>query len=483
MGQTYNEFTGGGWAGEASTDYASAGANAAGLAAWQAYQAQQEAAQNAIQAQTDALPGYSNSVDTTTAQGGLYPNFPTDPTPENIAAIGLAPVTDPASGAIIGYNPANQGTGYQSLQGYTNETPSGGGQLYAAPVAFHGGYIDFGANYNAQTDPNDYFYYSDYAQALEGGNNGTGLKGTNGTISYGSAPENQIQATSTVGTMLGGLESDPTINGIDYSQGASYANLASNGIGTPENTYTTNGNSGTKIVPYTQYTEPGYKSPAETAAAPTETQSYNAQGQIIQSAPSSASEDVTFLYGNNGSLGSLSGTLSGANGPAPQTFGSVITNGKLTTNKNPQDSTDIGTFTANEGPSAGDTGIFSALNTATINQGDSQPGLGTFSGQPGASQAPTDTAQNYFTYGANYGQIQANDLAASTASGGVNQATGGVGGYNPLGLNQTNQTTLSGTDSALGYYGQVNPITGQTLANTNQTNPALQALAASRSLQ
>ena len=399
MGQTYNEFTGGGWAGEASTDYASAGANVAGLAAWQAYQAQQEAAQNAIQAQTDALPGYSNSVDTTTAQGGLYPNFPTDPTPENIAAIGLAPVTDPASGAIIGYNPANQGTGYQSLQGYTNETPSGGGQLYSAPVAFQGGYIDFGANYNAQTNPNDYFYYSDYAQALEGGNNGVGLKGTNGTISYGSAPENQIQATSTVGTMLGGLESDPTINGIDYTQGAAYSNTA------PQ-------------VPET---------PTYSAAPATGTQSYNAQGQPIPAAqasmtPAGFGTPGTFMFGDNGSAGSISGVFSDSNPNEATTF-SVNEPGSLTAN--------------------------------------SSPNAGTFAGQSTSpATAPTDTTANYFTY--------PTSNAPTASDGGVNQALGGISGSNPLGFADTTATP-------------VNPVTGY--AQTSQTNPALQALAASRSLQ
>jgi hypothetical protein len=128
--------------------------------------------------------------------------------------------------------------------------------------------------------------------------------------------------------------------------------------------------------------------------------------------------------------------------------------------------------------------MFSALNTATINQGDSQPGLGTFSAQPGASQAapaPTDTTEGYFTYGANYGQIQSNDMAASTAGGGVNQATGGISGVNPLGYNTTDTTSLASTNPSMGYSAAINPITGQA-ASTVQTNPSLQALAASRSL-
>jgi hypothetical protein len=371
----------------------------------------------------------------------------------NTAPSGYTPVLGPAttSGDVIGYNPSNQGSNYQSLSGYTGETPTGGGSNYYAPVQFGSGYIDFGSNYNPNLGApgnNDYFYYSTYAQALEGGNNGVGLKGTNGTISYGTLPENQIQATSTLGTENNGTLSDPTINGIDYTQNASYAALAANGIGAPNPNlggYRVSdfgqGSPQPGIIPYTQYTEPGYKSPTATAAGPAGTQSYNAQGQAYTSAaPSMTPEGMgtsgTFMYGDNGSAGTISGVFS---------------------NNTP-----------------GQTTQFYSNEPGSLTQGDPTHGLGTFAGQSNspatATPGPTDTASNYFTY----------PTTPSASTGGVNQATGGVSGYNPLGLNQTNQTTLIGTDSALGFYGQVNPITGDTQANTNQTNPALQALAKSR---
>ena len=427
-----------------NSDYASSGANAAGIQAWQNYQASQTAAQNAIQAQTDALAGYSNS-EGYTAQSDTAPGFSSSVN-GNVTTVAAPPsgytavdgTTASGQQGIIGYNPSSQGTGYQSLQGYTNEAPGGGGNLYAAPVAYNGGYIDFGTNYNAQTNPNDYFYYSTYDQALEGGNNGVGLKGTNGTISYGTLPENQIQATSTVGVEAGGLASDPTINGVDYTANSPV-----------QNNPTTSGPVG-----------------------PIGTQSYNAQGQPIATTAPSNSESVTFLYGDNGSIGSLSGTLTGANGPAPQSFGSIITNGNLTPQQNPQDSTDIGSFSVNEGPSANDTGSFAALNTATINQGDSQPGLGTFYGQPGASSAPADTSSNYFTY------PTSNTPTAS--DNGVNGATGAIGGYNPLGYDTSYSSTFSNTDQALGYNANPNTVNGITGAVVNQSNPSLQSLSQSR---
>jgi hypothetical protein len=63
----------------------------------------------------------------------------------------------------------------------------------------------------------------------------------------------------------------------------------------------------TGLTPYTQYTEPGYQPPQYSQAAPTGLQSYGPTGQTI-SAPSG--NEATFLFGNNGSAGSLSGTLS-----------------------------------------------------------------------------------------------------------------------------------------------------------------------------
>lgn len=432
-------------------DYSSPGADNAGRAAWKAYKAQQLASLNAIQSQTNSLAGYSNSVDTNTAQNGTQPLngyapvFGPTPAPSPTStgtAVGTAP--------LIGYNPSgNQGGPLTELQGYTNETPNGGGNLYAAPVAYGSGYLDFGSGYNAQTNPTDSFYYSDYDQALRGGNQAylayltdanelgevTGLAGTNGKISYGTAHTNTIAPTSTVGTMMGGLESDPTINGIDYTQGASYASLAAQGIGTqvpggvgtPES-----GPRNGRVIPYTTATDPG-NSFTQTAAGPTGIQTYNAQGQAITpSVPTNTPEGFgtpgTFYYGDNGSKGSISGVFS---------------------NNTPGQATD---FYQNE--------------PGSLTGAPGTPSLGTFSSQSAnsatATPGPTDTASGYFTYGA--------------PSGGVNEALGGINGYNPLGLDQTNQSTFSGTDSDLGYYGQVNPITGQNLANNNQTNPALQAL-------
>jgi hypothetical protein len=150
--------------------------------------------------------------------------------------------------------------------------------------------------------------------------------------------------------------------------------------------------------------------------------------------PQGMGTPLTFLYGNNGSAGSLSGVSD--NSTAGQGFH----------------------FYQNEPPG--------------LTAGNPNPNLGTFAGQP---SAPTDTSSNFFTY------PTGNTPTAS--DNGINQATGGIGGYNPLGYNQTNTSTLSGTDSALGYSAAVNPITGDTQANTNQTNPALQALTQSRQPQ
>lgn len=204
-----------------------------------------------------------------------------------------------------GYDPLsglNSGNlDFQSLQGNL------GGYLYNAPVAFNPdaipgvnsqtGYIDFGANYNPNPGApgnNDYLYYGNYGEALAASNP------THGAVSYGSAAENSL-----VGTPGNG---DPMINGVDYTSGASYASLAAQGIGTynpggigtPEN-----GAASSYITPYNQYTEPGYTAPTATATGPTGSQSYGPDGSAL----SGGYNPTSFLYGNNGSAGSLSGTF------------------------------------------------------------------------------------------------------------------------------------------------------------------------------
>lgn len=180
--------------------------------------------------------------------------------------------------------------GFQSLQGYVN------GKKYYAPVPYNPagdtgvnapGYIDFGENFTPELgSPGqyDYFYYGNYGEALAAVNPG------GKPISYGSAPTNSLDPG----------QGNPTINGIDYTQGAAYANQASQGIGTA------NPNSPNGIDQFNQYTEPGYKTTQYSQAALTGTQSYGQEGQIA--APSG--NQATFLFGNNGSAGSVSGTMS-----------------------------------------------------------------------------------------------------------------------------------------------------------------------------
>lgn len=215
-----------------------------------------------------------------------------------------------------GYNPTgDQGGPYTSQQGTIN------GQNYYSPVAFNpssiknpdgsayglnqNGYINFGSNYNpAPGSPGNTDYtYSSYYQIPNGQK-----------ISYGSLPENQIAATNTVGTQ--GYASDPTINGVDYTQGASYANMFANSggkMGTANPDYGSfrasdfgQGGSIPPTIPYTQYTEPGYKAPQYSSAAPQGQQSYGQQGQPIQG---NQADPGVFYYGNNGSAGSLGGTF------------------------------------------------------------------------------------------------------------------------------------------------------------------------------
>lgn len=215
-------------------------------------------------------------------------------------------IQQPGYDSLTGLNTGD--LGYQSLQGTLN------GGAYYAPVPFNpaatsgfnqDGYIDFGANYNpdpSSAGNSDYFYYGNYGEALAASNPG------GKAVSYGSA-----QTNSLVGTPGNG---DPTINGVDYTQGASYASEFKQGIGAPNPNYGGyraadfgQGTPQSGIVPYNQYTEPGYKPHTETPAGPTGVQSYGPDGQPIATAAPGA-QAGTFLFGNNGSLGSLSGTFS-----------------------------------------------------------------------------------------------------------------------------------------------------------------------------
>lgn len=219
-----------------------------------------------------------------------------------------------------GYDPLsglNSGNlDFQSLQGNL------GGYLYNAPVAFNPGdfggvnspgYIDFGANYNPTVGApgnNDYFFYGNYGEALAASNPG------GKTISYGSAAENSL-----VGTPGNG---DPTINGVDYTQGASYASQLQNGMGTYDP-------SSGSLAAYNQYTEPGYKAPTATATAPTGSQGYAPDGSTLYG----GYNPTAFLYGNNGNAGSLAGTFTNTNpGQSSQFFQSEpvsLTNGTPST--------------------------------------------------------------------------------------------------------------------------------------------------------
>lgn len=200
-----------------------------------------------------------------------------------------------------GYDPVtglNSGDlDFQSLQGTM------GGQNYYAPVPFsnagQSGYIDFGSQYNPAVGSGyntDYLYYGNYGEALAASNP------THGAISYGSAQENSLAGTPGNG--------DPMINGIDYTQGASYANMAANGQGT----YTapgigvasSGGTASNGLTPYTQYTDPTYEAPTATQAGPTGLQSYAPDGSPLAQGQSNA---TAFLYGNNGSQGSVYGTF------------------------------------------------------------------------------------------------------------------------------------------------------------------------------
>ena len=149
--------------------------------------------------------------------------------------------------------------------------PNTPGQNYGynpTPPSLQTGYINFGSDYNPDTNPNAYAF-SPYFQLPKG------------PISYGTAPSKY---------QLSGNQGDPLINGIDYTQGMSYANLAAMGIGTPKQ-----GASG--VDPYTPTTEPGYK-------APQYSQPSAPQTQDKFSAP------TQFLFGNNGSAGVLNGVFS-----------------------------------------------------------------------------------------------------------------------------------------------------------------------------
>lgn len=305
-----------------------------------------------------------------------------------------------------GYDPVtglNSGNlDFQSLQGTV------AGKTYYAPVPYNpaqngglnqNGFIDFGSAYNPTTNPYDYLYYGSYDDALVSGDHG--LK----PIVYGSAPTNSLAATFASG--------DPTINGVDYTQGAAYAALASKGVGTyAPNSYGVNdssktfGGSAAGVTPYTQYTEPGYTAPTETAATPTGTKSYNTQGQEINGQNPS---EGTFYYGDNGSAGSISGVFSDTTpGQASQFYQNEP--GSLT---GAQPQSNLGYLAGQE-------------NNATT-----------------VTPAPTNTP---FLRG---GLHPVSDLS-------FNGALGGASGYNPLALST--------------------PV-------TTQSNPALQALQAGRSLQ
>lgn len=226
-----------------------------------------------------------------------------------------------------GYDPLtglNSGDlGFRSLQGYTGETPGGGGRAWYAPIAWDptdpsnanpsgpgAGYLNFGQGYNPSA-LND-IYSSAAGSLLPQGVSFTKDYFAPTSVSYGSLPTNQV-------------DPNKTINGIDYNN--SYADMFAKGQGswvqspgTPATAGTPAfnglpggygskgaagsipGTPGTPAVPgswslkqYDQYTEPGYKAPQ-----------YGASDERMQAytAPTS------FQFGNNGSMGSISGTFS-----------------------------------------------------------------------------------------------------------------------------------------------------------------------------
>lgn len=100
-----------------------------------------------------------------------------------------------------GYDPVtgeNSGNlGFQSQQGYVNGRP------YYAPAPFNPGsyggpdapgYINFGSDYDPNTNQNDYTYSPFYYVPSD-------------PISYGSAPSNQLAPG----------QGNPTLNGIDFT--------------------------------------------------------------------------------------------------------------------------------------------------------------------------------------------------------------------------------------------------------------------------
>lgn len=211
---------------------------------------------------------------------------------------GYDPVYD-AYGIIQGYNPSgSQGNNTQAPQGYVN------GQKYYAPVPFNPdgisgvnapGYLDFGSNYDStpgSPGSSDYFYYGNYGEALAASNP------THGAISYGSGQTNKLAPG----------QGDLFINGQDQS---SYAQLAAQGIGAPDPT-SPNG-----VKAYDQYTEPGYRAPTTSQAAPQGTQSYDTMGNAISPAQASP---TAFYFGDNGSMGSVQGTFSNNTPGQPSQF-------------------------------------------------------------------------------------------------------------------------------------------------------------------
>lgn len=196
------------------------------------------------------------------------------------------------------------------MQGYVN------GNKYYAPVPFNPtsgggpnipGYIDFGSDYNPNPGApgnNDYFFYQNYGEALAASNP------THAPIVYGSGQTNKLAPG----------QGDLYINGVDQS---SYAQLAAQGIGTrnPDfgvvRTPESSSSNIPPVIPYTQYTEPGYRPPTQTAAAPQGTQSYDRNGNPISAAQAAP---TAFLFGDNGSKGSLSGTFSNTTPGQASTF-------------------------------------------------------------------------------------------------------------------------------------------------------------------
>lgn len=409
--------------GGGNTDYSSAGSSALSEKEYQNYITQQMGSVNSAQAASNDLTGYFNYETPHEAVPGLTTISSSTPgtdshgnqiiTPTTVTATpkGYTYVPDPTGQGQGGYNPTgDQGGNLTSLQGYLGESTTGGGSAYYAPVPFNpssassyllndAGYIDFGSSYDPQTNPNDYKYFGSgtdpaaaYMDALAASDPG------GGKIVYGSVQNPLTQAEQYGATQ--------TVNGVTY-------NMAPGGD--PAN-----------------FTKDNF---TQTAAAPAGTQSFDASGQPVASpiesnTPEGVGTEGTFYYGNNGSLGSISGVFS---------------------NNTPGQSTN---FYSNE--------------PASLIQ-NSSPSSGTFQGQTGQQIQGQDNS--YFYSPTKSGQNQ----------GGVNQALGDIGGYNPLGYGQTEQTSFTSQDSALGFYGDTNQFSGQNNSSINPSNPALSALTQQRS--